>query len=477
MQKYIISTVLVLLAIILVPTMFNNTTGGISGVIKVIGIGGALITFLRPTFGIYLIALETCYLDYFKKLGTYHGMASQLTVIEILSMSMLTIGMLWAAMIIRIALSGFKLRRAQWNLLIGVVLVAVMLLAINGANAKALQDIVNGAGILGIALALTLYYKDPKVAAIKYLRILLIILLPWPLMGLYQSYFDYSQMDYWYSNTGLSVTNKSLEVLSAHYGFRPPLGFGSSTYAFAVTGAMYGLSLWHAIVFKEHRKKFIMMFLLCFIAILHTEARTAMILPLLIVIFFLVLRKKLFAKVAFGVGIMIFFGVIIFSESLSDWIKDNNDAFVIEGYESKMTLNTLQARLIPLMQLKDPENWSFLGVATTEEVKEAEFGDRFFSHNFLTKILYTTGAAGFAAFLIPGMIAFLKILKFLERKRDYLSEAMTRYGIAFLLPFIGLNLLGGTGISTQPSNIIMAAIVGLLVCSNMPNANENKITH
>ena len=466
-KKNIIAVSLVILALIFIQSVFTNTTGGVSGLIKIVGVGGAILTFFKPRIGIYIITVETCYLDYFKKLGTYHGTASQLTVIEILSMSMLTIGMLWLSMILTVGFTRFKLNRTQWNLIIGIVIVAVMLIAIGGLEAKALQDVVNGAGILGITLAITLYYDNPSEQAIKYLRHLLFILLPWPIMGLYQYYFDYSLMDYWYNSTSLSVTNKPLEELTIYYGFRPPLGFASNAYAFACVGGMYGLSLWHAIAFKVHRKKYLAMFIFCFITILHTEARTAMILPLLIIIFFLLLKNKILTMASLIGFTLVIFTVIICADSISRWIDENNTAFMIEGYESKMTLNTLQARLVPLMELRNTENWSLIGVASLDEIKASDFGERFYSHNFLTKILYSTGIVGLSLILIPCLIVFSKLFRFLGKKRDNVADAMTRYSVAYLLPFITLNLLGGTGISTQPGNLIMGTAVMLLVCANM----------
>ncbi len=478
-MKIVIIIIGLIVAAFFVPTVLLNDTGGISGLIKVIGIGGALLTFIRPKIGIYLITMETCYADFFKKLATYYGIPSQLTVIEILSMSMLTIGALWTSIIVFVPLSKYKIQKPQVLLFVGILLYALLIsVSGSGGGVKMIQDITNGAGILGIALAITIFYEEPEVQIIKYARHLIFILTPWPILGLWQYYVDYSLVDYWYARTTLSVTNTPLEYIAMRYGFNSPIGFGSSQLHFGFVGFFYALCFWHAITFKKLRALFIFLFLVSLVAIFHTDGRTSMLTPMVVlIIYYLFKSKKLFWSTILA-GSTVLLLVIAYSQYIMDNLGDINAyvadmMFFIED-KRRVTLLTLGARLEPLTQFCDLGNWSLIGIASFEEVSKSKWGDRFYSHNAITSLFFTTGISGMLLLAVVGLILLKALSRLIFMATDPLMNKMVRIGAACLLVTLFMRLFLGGNYATQPNNIISMLPVGILVCAII---GQRKITY
>ncbi len=463
------------------PTVILNDTGGISGIIKVLGVGGALVTLFRPKFGIYVITLETCYLDYIKKLGTYYGVASPQTVIEILSMTMLTIGFLWVSVFAQVVMTRKPLNKAQWGLLIGVVAYSGLIVAsgkITGIGA--VRDVVNGAGILGVVMAITVFYKEPAKQMLKYTKHLLWILLPWVVIGYFQYYGDYTQLDYWYAKSNLSIATKPLELYQQWYGFNAPIGFASTPLGFGFVGFMYAIAFWYATTLKKGRCLYVLIFLLSLVIIFHTDGRTSMLSPMIGLLIYWLTKRKVTFLVTVSTGVIGGICLIVFAQYIVDNVREINqtvqNAFFFVEDKRRVSIGTLSARIQPFTALSKAENWSLLGIATKAEVSKAAYGDRFFSHNAVVSLFFTTGASGLLL-LGATFLAMIKVFyKILFYPRHETLNKMVRFGLAFVLLTLGMRLFLGGNFATQPNNIVTAIPVGLLVCGCMRQVKSNKLS-
>lgn len=467
MLKNIIIFALILIGVLfLVPTILLNNTGGISGAIKIIGIGAAVLAFAKPKLGIYIVAIEVAYLDYFKKLGTYYGAASQSTVIEILAMSMLAIGALWVSILLRVAANrrGFK-RHEVLFILMTVIWGAYSFFSGTGL-AGGIQTAVNGAGIFIIALVISSLYDNPLQKSLDYTRHVFWILIPWCLRGLYQYHVGYSDVELWYSETGFSTTNIPLEGWSRAKGYRLSIGFGSGKAAYGIVGALYGFALWHVIIFKKNRFLWSLGFLISFWASLAAISRTQLVLPILIFIVYFIMKKRFTMRAALIAAILGFISLVFASDYLVANLARYDEMINIPGMENTARIQTLSPRLKSLADMTSSEYWSITGIATSEQVASAvDENDQYYSHSVLSKILIVYGGLGISILVIIIGATYIATEKALFSTKNYYKNIFIRYGGAKVGLVVALSLFGGSNFHTQPGNLFSTAMIAMVLCS------------
>lgn len=433
-----------------------NTTGGISGTLKFLGIGAALITFFKPKLGLFIICLEVAYLDYFKKLGAYYGVASQQTTIEILAVAALSIGALWAAILVQIFVGRRGIRKHELVFVGFVIVWAAFNYFTTTSFTGGVQKVVNGAGILGVSLAMSVCFNS-KEEIIKFVRIVFWILLPWPILGLWQYFVGYTDFELWYSHTTLSTTNFPLDVWEVNKGFRMPIGFGSFKPGYAVVGAMYLFALWHAVVYKHKRWLYTLGFLICFVGILLAASRTATIMPIIILAVYYGIRTKLGGSLVLVGGIASILSLIFASDYLLEHIPDINEAIAIEGMEQTLNINTASDRFKSLSMLKDPDNWSLTGTRSAAE--------GMLTHSMAADILLQYGILGVVALTFISLAAIWVTAKILYHPSSLEQNRQIRFAIAYLFFLVVTMLLGGSSFHTQPGNLLSASFIGFIVAN------------
>lgn len=457
MNKIFLNALLAIVGLIVamwvIFSSLTNTTGGISGALKFLGIGAALITFFKPKLGLLIICLEVAYLDYFKKLGAYYGVASQQTTIEILAVAALSIGALWAAMLVQIFVGRRGIRKHELVFVGFVIVWAAFNYFTTTSFTGAVQKVVNGAGILGVSLAMSVCFNS-KEEIIKFVRIVFWILLPWPILGLWQYFVGYADFEVWYSHTMLSTTNFPLDVWEVNKGFRMPIGFGSFKPGYAVVGAMYLFALWHAVVYKHKRWLYTLGFLICFVGIFLAASRTATIMPIIILIVYYGIRTKLGGTLILLGGIISILGLTFASDYLLERIPDINDAIAIEGMEQTLNINTASDRFKSLSMLKDPENWSLTGTRSATE--------GMLTHSMAADILLQYGILGVIVLTLISLAAIWVTAKILYQPTSLEQNRQIRFAVAYLFFLFVTMLLGGSSFHTQPGNLLSAAFIGFI---------------
>lgn len=458
MNKSIGNSFLILIGLLgsmwIISSALTNVTGGISGSLKFLGVGGAIVTFLKPRFGLILITFEVAYLDYFKKLGSYYGLASQQTTIEILAVAALSIGALWAAMIVQIFVGRRGIKVHELIFVAFVVVWALFNFFTTSSFVAGVQKVVNGAGILGVSLAMSIYFKDRE-EVMKFVRLVFWVLLPWPILGLWQRFVGYTDFEVWYSYTNLSTTNQPLDLWEIRKGFRMPIGFGSWKPGYAVVGAMYLFALWHCIVFKKNRLLYFIGFLICFVGIVLAASRTAILMPPIILLIYWAIRTKVGGLAVLATGFIAIVGTILGSEILLERIPDINKAIGITGFENTLNVNTFSDRLRSLSVLKDPSNWSLTGNVQAKE--------GMLSHSIATDILLQYGFVGVGSLAIVVGCAIYVTSRLLYGPSSKEQNQQIRFAVAYLFFLVVTALIGGSSFHTQPGNLLSAAFIGLIV--------------
>lgn len=455
----------VMIAVIAIPILFwatqailLNRTGGIAGVIKFIGITLAIVSFLRPKIGIIVVVIMTSFIDYFKKVGTYYGEATQRTVIEILAASMLVVGALLAGVLFKMIIERRGVRKVE--LAVIIVSSALMVLSFfrEGSYLSGFQQAVNGGGFLLLGVAMAMIYVDTE-DGLRILRSSFLIMLAWPIYGIYQYYVGFSDMEIWYSNTNFSTTNTPLDLLVD----KEAIGFGTYKGGYAIVGMMYLFALWHAIVFKKRRVFYILMFLLCAFAMSLGSSRSALAFPILVLGIYGLLSSRILTLGGAVLGGCAIVALILFSTEIRYGIDDVNH-FVssnLGGFGDKFNLNTYAERLISLEQMKDPNAWTLTGfVESSEELTNRDFG---YSHTLLTDILFQFGALAFIGFILLILAIGWYAARLVFSVEDKDTNKHVRYCMGVFIVSTLLVIMGTSSLHTNPSNVWRGLHVGVML--------------
>ena len=437
-----------------IVSALTNVTGGISGIMKFIGVGIALLTFAKPKIGLFLICIQVGYLDYLKKLGAYYGLASQQTTIEILAVAALSIGALWATMIVHVFVGRRGIKNHEIVFIGFIIIWAIFNYFTTTSFVGAVQKVINGAGILGVSLAMSIYFEK-KEEIIEFVRVVFWILLPWPILGLWQRFVGYTDFEIWYSYTNLSTTNQPVDLWETRKGFRMPIGFGSWKPGYAVVGAMYLFALWHVIEYRKNRAIYFLGFLICFVGILVASSRTALLMPPIILLTYFAIKTKIGGISTLVAGVTVILGMILASDYLLESIPKINSFIAIDGWENTLNVNTFSDRLKSLSVLKEPENWSFFGTESAQ--------DGLLTHSIAADILLQYGVLGLIILSLIAAIAVYVTSKMLYGKYEPEQAKQIRFAISYLFFLVVTGLIGGSSFHTQPGNLVSAAFIGLIV--------------
>ena len=388
-----------ILSVLAVPWILESSTGGIGPAILIVGFAGACIALVRPRAGLYLAAFEVIYLDYFKKLAVYFGEVSELTIMQVLVVGMVTILSVYLGVIIQFILGRTTLRGTDFLLFGGMGVLTVATFAVMFAQSRSIaqagQLAVNLSIYAGLIVVMPVLFKDERDLE-RFLKFVVLCFIPWSIMGLKQYFFGYDRMEWFYAETGLSpVATSQFFGDIRQYGDPRPIGFGSGSVNFGVVSLLLPLSVWMLVFNRNQRLVWGVCTAFILAAMVVSMQRAAMILPFIGLAFYFF--TKTWARLAVGyagLSIVIALG-IIFSDTLLEKLDDMNQAIASEGRWAGTVLRvgTFSDRLRGWERLKEPSTYSLLGAIETGDMTNTGIGKSSY-HDVINVILDATGVIG-----------------------------------------------------------------------------------
>ena len=135
----IVITLGLIVSVLAVPWILESSTGAIGPAILIIGFACACVALVRPRAAC-IAAFEVIYLDYFKKIAVYYGEVSELTIIQVLVVGMVTMLCVYLGVIIQFILGRTALRDADFLLLGGTGVVALATFAVVYAQSRSVAQ-------------------------------------------------------------------------------------------------------------------------------------------------------------------------------------------------------------------------------------------------------------------------------------------------------------------------------------------------
>jgi len=467
LQGFLIFLMLVL-GIIMAFSVTTNAEGGLAALVPMITILLTLLSLVNPRAGLYGLAALVIWVDEFKRLAVYSGGAYSTTVLQTLAMPFIVLAALNAGFMLNLMFGKVRIDR------IGVVfygLATVIGLAIfftmQAGVAERGQRAANIAGYLTL-IPITYTYLKNFDDWHRFFSFQVIVALPAAAWAIKQYYFGFDQIEWDYARSGLS---------KVHYGqmfnFKDPrvFGFFGSASALGCASIYCAYSWWHGLRFRAQRLLWFFTAVILTWALVASTQRTALVLPLLVMVFAYAFRTKLLTFAIYTLAIGTFVMGVIFSDYLLDQgLDDVNQSIASDsGWGSQvLRVSTFSDRLRGWQRLKRAESWSIIGT------KKELFSDAYsgvdinsvdYNHDIINKILINYGVVGMLVVLIPAIVALRILHTAVYQAKDRPERNAAAFVLALSLPMIFLSMIGGDNFNTNPINLqIWTTIAGVFVC-------------
>jgi hypothetical protein len=430
-------------SIIAVYITIGMFTGGnaLGNLYQFVAIGAIIFAVIAPRASVWLLLVETAYLDFFKRLMTVAGNPDWLDIALVLAIAPLTSVGILVGVVGQYILGSRQLERHH-GVLLGVSMIIFgfnfLILSTEGLNLSVMKDLANRGSYVFLIFTIPCLFREVEEVRGLLTGILLIYL---PVLGylFYQSFAGLTDWEYRYLMSGYTLeirqfrnavfrpfsTLNSAANLSTMMGVMTVLCFGPLKFAILrLTAVRIGL----AILFT--------------IGAYLTLSRGGWICGMTALACAVLFKKGWSTIFAYGTGLVMVITVIFSAEWMmrTKFLDDATE--VIGGYGSgdhftmATRLGTFDARLRSyreLMQNKDywnPFGVIIAGKASYGDLKSTTYEDRFYSHDFITETLLIIGYIPLTIISALLIINIYRVHKYLLDLPRGPTEQVTRICLA-----------------------------------------------
>lgn len=457
-----------LASVFLTCQILYSRTGGVAMLITCLGIAAAIAAVVNPKTGLYLTAISTAYVDFGKQIAVYYGEVSQLTIIQVLMVALACLGGTYLGIFFRaVVFRTLKLRHSDVALFgVGAAICAILfVLNRDSGMTGAAQIAINTGLFVGLVPTVAILLRE-KSEILKFVRFIFWILLPWPIWGLRQHFFGFTQIEWDYALTGLSPTTSDFMLNSLGAS---PTGFGSHPAAYSIVTLFVPFGLWHAFRYAKKRLLYFLAAAIYYAGCIFSEHRTVLVFPFIALGFYWFCLRARRVVVAYVVG----FALFLFSIIMADYF-DQNIAAVSDFTRSlipnqwgqtALSLESFSERLKGWHRLTQWESYSLLGrlgdgwsgPATAAEAAQE------YNHDIINKILINFGVVGLATVASAAYFLLRSLHQLALRVDDPDSKSVATILIAIVLPMIFLSFAGGGNLNVNPHNFIYWSFLGAVL--------------
>ncbi|HEY5750689.1 MAG TPA: hypothetical protein VIU12_31720 [Chryseolinea sp.] len=454
-----------LLSVFLIYQILYSRTGGVAMLIACLGVAGAVAAVVNPKTGLYLAAISTAYVDFGKQVAVYYGEVSQLTIIQVLMVSIACLGGTYLGIFFRaVVFRRLKLRRSDVALFGIAAGICAILFGLNreAGVAAAAQLAINTGLFVGLMPTVAILLKE-KEEVLGFVRFLFWIFLPWPIWGIRQHFWGFNQLEWDYALTGLSPTTSSFMLSFADPA---PTGFGSNPGSYSIITLFVPLGLWHAFHFPKKRLLYLLAAAIYYAGCVFSEHRTVLFFPFIALAFYWFCLHPRRTVAAYVLG----FGLFVLGVGFAGYLDQNiarisdftRSLVPNEWGQTALSLETFSDRLKGWQRLAEPESYSLagrLGGGWTGPATAAEASQEY-NHDIINKILINFGAVGLLAVAVTACFLLRSLHRLPLRMEDADSRCFAAILVACVLPMIFLSFIGGGNLNTNPHNLVYWGLLG-----------------
>lgn len=459
----------------LVPEIMTSRTSSLSTAIKFVGAVLALLCFFRPKMGLYVIIAEAFTTDFLKKIAVYYGSTSSEVIIEVMVVVMLAVVGTIAGMLSRsLVFKHSVMSRNAWLIFFAGLAWAAAILVIGilqglGIGLGRIQLAFNSGAYMALAAVIMTYIPTRK-EFLKLMGFASVFALLSCFWALKQAFWGWSIMEEYYAVSGLSpiATIQYLQD-TATDGAPRPCGFGSGSKSLGFLAAFAAYAFYRLLTVVGPKKVLWALAVIIFYAgLILSRQKAPMIVGFAAPALVLVLRSKVITAGLYSSGLIAFVLIVLNADMIRSNMTEIDASVRGEaGVSTAYSLKTFSTRLESYAELKKFENWSFFGLS------EMERGNVDVIHDVFTSLLVKTGAVGlFSLLIIVGLVAF-----WLHRQvwgiQAPTDRRMALFLMAYLVPGIVSNFIGGSNMHTLPVNLtIWIFFGGVITLTHIRNEEE-----
>lgn len=450
--KSIITLVVILLGllggVILMQGALSANTSSISYLIKWGGIALAIVAFLRPKYGLYIITAEAFTTDYLKKVAVYYGSTSMQTIIEVMGVVIVAMLATIAGRVVQmIAGTGKKPTIPEWSFYVVGAAISIGVFAGADLDRMAAGQQAFNIGVYvavgGLMIGLLDNYEDLW----KYFKFMIVFGVAWSLMALKQSFMGYSALEDHYALTGLSPTSTA-QYFQDRDGTPRPSGFGSGAVNLTTLGIFVPLLLWATI---NRSIAWAAAFIIVLSAIVFSQLKTLIFGSLILIVAYPLIRRGKLVAACYVIAIPTLICLIAYSQYLLDHIYPIDEAYRgFLGLGESWSILTFSDRLYGWLYLTDMSNFSLFPGTKPQ----------FDTHDQLTLLLQKLGLVitGIGAVVVAFLLFhFHRAIRWIPLGPQHrLAMAMSTY-VVFSI-FSGV--MSGGFLQGQPQGLVVWCAAG-----------------
>ncbi|QQL45626.1 hypothetical protein [Sulfuriroseicoccus oceanibius] len=449
-------------AVLLMMGAVESSTSAVAYVVKYLGAGLAVLAMLKPRWGLFIVAGEAFTVDFLKKVAVYYGSPSMMTIIEVMVVVMLAlVGAILGTLLGAVRSKELVIGKQGWMFLLGGLVIAglavVSDMMLGEGMMAAVQRGFNLGAYVAVGMVMLVFFRG-KDDIEKFLNWCLMFVVASCLLAMKQTFFDFSEMVYFYMKTGLSPVASQQFYNELMIG-RDPRAFGlaSGVQNFNAVAALVPYCIYR-LVYNPAAMRIVWGAALVvivgalFVARIKTGFAVALLCPLGMLLF----RSRAAILSFYAVGTVLFLFLVMNAQHLRDNIAVYDNAFRgFFGLDATYSIQTFEARLHGFIYLTKPESWSLFGLTNFENT---ELGET--SHDIISSVLGRFGVVG-----LLGLLGACVVAAFFLHRAYFRIQTRTERGfyLALMTYFVlGIisNVVGGSNLHSCPVNLVVWSFAG-----------------
>lgn len=448
--------VMVFFSIIAVYVTIALFAGGnsIGNLYKFLTIGAVVFALIAPRVSVWLLLVETAYLDFFKRLMTVAGNPDWLDITLVLAIAPLTSVGILVGILGQYILGSLELKRHHGVLLVISLLIFgfnFLILSTDGLNLSVLKDLANRGSYVFLIFTIPALFDTVDEIRSLLTGILIVYI---PVLGylVFQSIAGLTDWEYKYLMSGYSMEIRQFR----NAVFRPFSTLNSAANLSTMMAVMAVLCFGPLKqgILRVTAVRVLLAVLFAYGAYL-TLSRGGWICGLTALACVMLFKRKWSTVLAYAGGVVVAAAVML----SADWMmrtKFLDDATAVIGgygsgdrYSMATRLGTFDARLRSYRELlNNADYWNpfgaiLAGKANYADLKSTTYEDRFFSHDFITETLLLIGYIPLAILAVFLCMNLLKVHRYLLNLPRGPTEQAARFCIAFTIG-IGVGALANS---------------------------------
>ena len=438
-----------------------------------LSIGGFVIGVLRPKLGLILLSVAGFYLDLMKRFLIVAGQVDMMDMIKVLSFCPIVFLGIMIRHLLMMSQQGFKVPKTEIIAMLASIAFSAAILAIKffQVGFNGLTEGANNAAYIGF-IWIACYYLRDRVEINKFFNFALVAFVPVVIYAYWQLIFGYSELEYDYALSGLSIVTTPLELGEISYYRIFATMSSSSAYGLtAVVLACYCLVLNPG---KTVLAKLTVAFfgILCLASLIPGAGRSGWAMAIIILTGSFIFRSKLGTLLVYSFTVACLMVLFLAGDKLieaGDGVMQANSSDTEWGRRAS-TVGTFTDRTESIKNwTTNPECFSWFGIAKDQQ-------EGLFIHDMLGEVYVSYGVVLFIfviILMVSGLVyAHKGVLGFRDRK----MKNQAAYLLASIFGLLILGIVSGGGLRIFPVNFYFWAMVGGLLMILRSNNAARKQT-